>query len=167
MFKKWRRQIKCYIDWAVRNSIEWLYHRGVRKIFIGYSKYVSQKPGKGSKINFEVMHIWSYGYLLRRVKEVGEEYGIEVEYVDEKDTSRTCPICRAIENHERIYRGLLKCYKHNKVFNADLVGAFNIFSKRRAISPSPALTGVGVTRLRPGARLNRVEARNVVQTSPP
>jgi hypothetical protein len=61
---------------------------------------------------------------------------------------------------------LLKCYKHNRVFNADLVGAFNINSKRKAIAPSPALCGVRVTRLRPGVRLNRSEAQDVVQISP-
>jgi putative transposase len=71
--------------------------------------------------------------------------------VNEDHTSKTCPICRAIENHERIYRGLFKCHKHNIVLSADLVGAFNILAKRKSITPSPALTGVGVTLLRPGA----------------
>ncbi|MEM4971063.1 MAG: transposase [Sulfolobales archaeon] len=167
IYKRWRKQIKSYIDWAVRNTIEWLYHSGVRKIYVGHPKYASQEPNKGSKINFEIIHIWSYGYLLRRLRDVAEEYGIEVEHVDEENTSRTCPICRTIENHERISRGLFKCYKHNIVFNADLVGAFNILAKKKTITPSPTLTGVGVTRLRPGERLNRAIARDVAQTSPP
>ncbi|MGC9149077.1 MAG: RNA-guided endonuclease InsQ/TnpB family protein [Sulfolobales archaeon] len=34
MFKKWRRQIKHYIDWAVRNSIEWLYTIEVLKEYL-------------------------------------------------------------------------------------------------------------------------------------
>jgi putative transposase len=78
---------------------------------------------------------------------------------------RTCPIYRAIDSRKRITRGLLKCYKHNRVFNADLVGAFNINSKRKAIAPSPALCGVRVTRLRPGVRLNPLRG-DVAQTSP-
>ncbi|MEM4970670.1 MAG: transposase [Sulfolobales archaeon] len=167
MYKRWRKQIKSYIDWAVRNTIEWLYNEGVKRIFIGHPKYASQEPNKGSKVNFEIVHIWSYGYLLRRLRDVAEEYGIEVEHVDEENTSRTCPICRTIENHERISRGLLKCYKHNIAFNADLVGAFNILAKKKAITPSPALYGVGVTRLRPGERLNQARAWDVAQTSPP
>ena len=88
MFKRWRRQIRCYIDWAVRNAVEWLYQRGVRRILIGYPKYVSQEPCKGSKINFEIAHIWNYGHLLRRLKEIAEEYGIEVEYIDKENTSK-------------------------------------------------------------------------------
>jgi transposase, IS605 OrfB family, central region len=151
MFKRWRRQIKYYINWTARNAVEWLYHRGVKKIVVRYPKYISQEPGKGSKISFEIVHIWSYGYLLRRPKEVAEEYGIEVEYVDKDHTSRTRPICRATENHKRIAKRLLKCYIHNRVFDADLVGAYNILSKRKSIASSPALTGVGVTHLRPGA----------------
>ncbi|MEL9908669.1 MAG: transposase [Desulfurococcus sp.] len=160
MYKKWRKQVKSCIDWAVRNAIEWLHYKGVGRIIVGYPKYIAQEPNKNSKANFEVVHAWSYGYLLRRLKEVAEEYGIEVEYVDERDTSRTCPICRTHIGHKRIVRGLLKCYKHNKVFNADLVGAFNILSKTKSIAPSPALSGVGVTRLRPGAGLNPAFAGN-------
>ena len=44
--------VKYYIDWAVRNSIEWLYHRGVRRILVGYPRHVAQEPGKGSTIKY-------------------------------------------------------------------------------------------------------------------
>ncbi|MEM4553563.1 MAG: hypothetical protein QXI86_04975, partial [Ignisphaera sp.] len=44
--------------------------------------------------------------------------------------------------HRRVYRGLFKCYKHSKVFNTDLVGAYNILLKTKTISLSPALHGV-------------------------
>ena len=152
MFKRWRRQIRSYIDWAVRNTIEWLYQRGVRRIYVGYPKYVAQEPSKSSKANFEIVHVWSYGYLLRRLEEVGEEYGMEVVLREEAYTSTTCPLCRTHIGHRRVTRGLLKCYKYNKVFNADLVGAFNMIPK--PITPSPALSGVGVTgpETRPGAK---------------
>ncbi|MEM4832151.1 MAG: hypothetical protein QXT76_00235 [Sulfolobales archaeon] len=42
--------------------------------------------------------------------------------------------------HRRIYRGLLKCYMHSKVFNADLVGAYNILLKTKTIPPEPHST---------------------------
>ena len=164
--RRWRRQIRSYVDWAVRNTVEWLYYKGVSRVIVGYPKYIAQNSGRNSKINFEVIHAWSYGYLLRRLREVAEEYGIEVEYTDEKDTSRTCPICRTHIGHKRIARGLLKCYKYNEVFNADLVGAFNILSKVRPIAPSPALSGVGVMRLRPGAGLNLAHAGDVALNLP-
>ncbi|MEM1900082.1 MAG: zinc ribbon domain-containing protein, partial [Zestosphaera sp.] len=93
-------------------------------------------------------YTWTYGYLLMRITEVGEEYGIKVELVSEENTSTTCPLCKAKnQDHRRVYRGLLKCYKHSKVFNTDLVGAHNILLKTKTIPPSPTLHGVGVTRL--------------------
>jgi len=48
------------------------------------------------------------------------------------------PLCRVKnQNHRRVHRGLLKCYKRDKVFNADLVGAYNILLKAKVISPKP------------------------------
>jgi putative transposase len=126
MYSKWRRQVKAYIDSRVRQAIEWLYSIGVSVIKVGYPKYIAQENG-----NFNNVHIWTYGYLLRRIYEVAEEYGITVVYVDEAYTSSKCPI-HGEECGKRIKRGLFKCTKLNKVFNADLVGAYNIL-----ITPSP------------------------------
>ncbi|MEM0021838.1 MAG: transposase [Fervidicoccaceae archaeon] len=167
MYKRWRRQVKDYINWAVRNTVEWLYWRGVSRVIVGYPKYIAQNSSKSSKINFEVVHTWTYGYLLMRIAEVGEEYGIRVELVSEESTSTTCPLCKAKnQDHKRVYRGLFKCYKHSNVFNADLVGAFNMLLKAKTIAPSSSLYGVGVMRLRPGAGLNPARAGNVALNLP-
>ncbi|MEM3229319.1 MAG: zinc ribbon domain-containing protein, partial [Fervidicoccaceae archaeon] len=132
-----------------------------------YPKYIAQNSSKSSKINFEVVHTWTYGYLLMRIAEVGEEYGIRVELVSEESTSTTCPLCKAKnQDHKRVYRGLFKCYKHSKVFNADLVGAYNVLLKAKTIPPSPALHGVGVTSPRPGVDLNLARAGNVAPNLP-
>ncbi|MCC6055728.1 MAG: transposase [Desulfurococcaceae archaeon] len=126
MYSKWRRQVKAYIDSRVRQAIEWLYSIGVSVIKVGYPKYIVQENG-----NFNNVHIWTYGHLLRRIYEIAEEYGITVVYVDEAYTSSKCPI-HGEECGKRIKRGLFKCTKLNKAFNADLVGAYNIL-----ITPSP------------------------------
>jgi len=63
---------------------------------------------------------------------VTEEYGITVIYVDEAYTSSKCPL-HGESCGRRIERGLFKCKKLNKVFNADLVAAYNIL-----ITLSPA-----------------------------
>jgi transposase len=126
MYSKWRRQVKAYIDSRVRQAIEWLHSVGALVIKVGYPKYIAQENG-----NFSNFHIWTCGYLLRRIYEVAEENGITVVYVDEAYTSSKCPI-RGEGCGKRIKRGLFKCTKLDKVFNADLVGAFNIL-----ITPSP------------------------------
>ncbi len=139
MHSKWRKQIKAYIDSKVRQAIEWLHSVGVSIIKIGYPKYIAQDNG-----NFNNVHIWTYGYLLRRIYEVAEEYGITVVYVNEAYTSSKCPV-HGPGCGKRIERGLFKCTKINKVFNADLVRAFNIL-----ITPSPERDRGNGPETRPG-----------------
>ena len=127
MYSKWRRQVKAYIDSKVRQVIEWLYGVGVSVIKVGYLKNIAQENG-----DFNSVHVWTYGYLLRRIYEVSEEHGITVVYVDEAHTSSKCPV-HGPGCGSRVKRGLFKCTRLNKVFNADLVGAYNIL-----ITPSPA-----------------------------
>jgi putative transposase len=126
MYSKWRRRVKAYIDSRVRQAIEWLYNTGVSIIKIGCPKNIAQENG-----NFNNVHVWTYGYLLRRIYEVAEEHGITVVYVNEAYTSSKCPI-HGERCGSRFKRGLFKCTRLNKVFNADLVGAYNIL-----ITPSP------------------------------
>ena len=126
MYSRWRRQMKSYIDGKVRQAVEWLYSAGVSTIKVGYPK-IAQENG-----NFNNVQVWTYGYLLKRIGEVAEEYGITVVYVDEAHKSSKCPL-HGESCGRRIERGLFKCKKLNKVFNADLVAAYNIL-----ITPSPA-----------------------------
>jgi len=126
MYSKWRRQVKAYIDSRARQAIEWLHSVGVSIIKVGYPKYIAQERG-----NFNNVHVWTYGYLLRRIREVAEEYGMDAIYVDEAYTSSKCPV-HGNGCGSRIKRGLFKCTKLDKAFNADLLGAFNIL-----ITPSP------------------------------
>ena len=52
-------------------------------------------------------HVWTYDYLLRRIGEVAEEYGITVIHVDEAYTSSKCPV-HGEGCGKRIKRGLFK-----------------------------------------------------------
>jgi putative transposase len=103
MYSKWRRQVKSCIDARVRQAIEWLYSVDVSLIKVGYSKNIAQENG-----DFNNVHVWTYSYLLRRIYEVAEEYGITIIYVNEAYTSSTCPI-HGEERGKRIKRGLFKC----------------------------------------------------------
>jgi len=44
-------------------------------------------------------------------------------------TSQTCPVCGKPHKGARFVRGLFKCPATGLIFNADLVGAFNILRK--------------------------------------
>jgi putative transposase len=139
MYSKWRRQVKSYIDSRVRQTVEWLYNVGVSIIKIGYPKNIAQENGDFNNVN-----VWTYGYLLRRIYEIAEEYRIVVVYVNEAYTSSKCPIHKE-KCGKRVKRGLFKCTRLNKIFNADLVGAFNIL-----ITPSPERDRGNRPKTRPG-----------------
>ena len=139
MYSKWRRQIKSYVDSRVRRAVEWLYNVGVSIIKVGYPKNIAQENG-----DFNNVHVWTYGYLLRRIYEVAEEHGITVVYVSEAYTSSKCPV-HGERCGSRVKRGLFKCTRLNKVFNADLVGAYNIL-----ITPSPVWDRGNGPETRPG-----------------
>jgi len=148
MYRKWRMQVKTFIDTQVRRLVERLHEIGVSTVYVGYPKNIAQQNG-----GFITVQVWSYSYLLGRLSEVGEEYGVTVVFVDEAYTSTTCPV----HGHgcgRRISRGLFKCTRLSKVFNADIVGAYNILAK--AITPSPR-EGIGVTGRRPGPGLNKLD----------
>jgi putative transposase len=157
MHAKWRRQVRSYINAKVREIIEWLHDVGVSKVKIGYPKYIAQENG-----NFDNDRVWTYRYLLKRIAEVAEEYGISVIYVDEKGTSSRCPLhgdgCGI-----RVYRGLFKCTTTNKVFNADLIAARNILmtatSNNTSMTPvtPESRRGIGGNGRRPGQGLNPQE----------
>jgi putative transposase len=150
MYKKWREQIKHYINARVREVIEWLYDIGVSKVKVGYPKGIAQENG-----NFNNIHVWTYGYLLRRIREVAEEYGIRVIYVDEKGTSTRCPLhgdgCGI-----RVYRGLFRCTRLNKIYNADIAAARNILRMQitEGVNNSRAPKRGGGNGRRPGQGLN-------------
>ncbi|MPW38720.1 transposase [Thermococcus sp. 101 C5] len=143
MHQKAKLQAKHYINTAVRQTVEKLYEMGVSKIIVGYPKDISRNSDKGKKQNFVLSYVWRFNYVIQRLKEVSEEFGISVIVVDEAFTSKLCPLCGQRHSNGRIFRGLFKCRREGVVMNADLVGAFNILRKAvKTITLSfPALSG--------------------------
>ncbi|ASJ13280.1 RNA-guided endonuclease InsQ/TnpB family protein [Thermococcus thioreducens] len=145
MHEKAKLRAKHYINTAVRGAVRRLYELGVSKIVVGYPRGIARNSEKGRKQNFLLSHVWRFNYLIKRLKEVAEEYGISVVVVDEAFTSQTCPLCGQRHSDARFVRGLFKCRGEGVVMNADLVGAFNILRKVvKTITPTlPALAGRG------------------------
>ncbi len=143
MHEKARLQARHYINTAVRQTVEKLYRLGVSKIVVGYPKGIARNSDRGRKQNFILSHVWRFNHVIKRLKEVAEEYGIQVLVVDEAFTSQSCPLCGQRHSDGRIFRGLFKCHGEGVVMNADLVGAFNILKRAvKTITQSlSALTG--------------------------
>ncbi len=141
MHEKAKLQAKHYLNTAVRQTVRKLYDLGVSKIVIGYPKGIARNSDKGSKQNFLLSHVWRFNYVIKRLTEVAEEYGIRVLVVNEAFTSKTCPVCGKPHDGARFVRGLYSCPATGLVFNADLVGAFNIL-KRVVKTITPNLSGL-------------------------
>ncbi|WP_297090190.1 transposase [Thermococcus sp.] len=143
MHGKAKLQARHYINTAVRQTVEKLYRLGVSRIVVGYPKGIVRDSDRGKKQNFLLSHVWRFNTMIQRLKEVAEEYGIKVVVVNEAFTSKLCPVCGKPHKGARFVRGLFKCPAEGLVFNADLVGAFNILKKMvETITPSrPALAG--------------------------
>jgi len=63
--------------------------------------------------------MWTYGYLLRRICEVADDYGIAIVYLMKHIHHRNAPMCGG-GCGKRVKRRLLECARLNKAFNADL-----------------------------------------------
>jgi putative transposase len=137
MHERAKLQAKHYINTVVRQAVMRLYELGVSRIVVGYPKGISRNSDKGRKQNYLLSHVWRFNYVIKRLTEVAEEYGIEVVVVDEAFTSQSCPLCGQRHSNGRISRGLFECHGEGVVMNADLVGAFNILKKAvKTITPS-------------------------------
>ncbi|NJE02564.1 RNA-guided endonuclease TnpB family protein [Thermococcus sp. MV11] len=174
MHERAKLQAKHYINTAVRGTVQRLYELGVSKIVVGYPKGIARNSDKGKKQNFILSHVWRFNTVIKRLKEVAEEYGIEVMVVGEAFTSQTCPVCGKPHDGARFVRGLFKCPATGLTFNADLVGAFNIL-KRAVKTITPNLGGLFAQRRGNGGKTlpegfkepsSRVVLMRTPQTSP-
>ncbi len=68
------------------------------------------------------------GELKRKLKEVSEEYGIEVVYVNLAHTSQACSNCGYVDKGNRKTRSKLECKLCNKKLHADVNAGRNLLS---------------------------------------
>lgn len=132
MFRKRKRRFQHSIKAMVRDFIKKCYDRGVSKIVVGNLNGIRDKVKFRKKENQKIHNFWSFGFIVKRLEEVAEEFGIKVEEVDERGTSKRCSICGEEHKGGRRFRGLYVCKKFGRVLNADLNGARNI---KVAVSP--------------------------------
>lgn len=107
-----------------RAIVDWCLARGVG--IIRMEKLEGIRRRKIRKRDFgRSLHSWSFYRLQRFIAYKARLSGIRVEWVNPKDTSRTCPRCGycALENRSGIWFCCQKCGYRG---HADAVGAWNI-----------------------------------------
>jgi len=97
---------------------------------VGYPKHIRYKNYKGNGKPFvrKILARWSYGRIIRYIKEECTERGIRVEAHEEQWSSMTCHRCGSRDT-ERINQSLFHCWNCELWYNADLNAAINIGSR--------------------------------------
>ena len=71
-----------------------------------------------------IHNFWSFRWIIQRLREKAEEYGIEIDEVNEYKTSSICPRCGS---DKTIKRGrLFKCLNCGLEAHRDAVGVLNM-----------------------------------------
>jgi len=101
------------------------------------------KSGEWSKEVNRRFNFWLYGLLIKRIKELGEQFGVQVVLVPPAYTSQTCPICYHLEKANRNGESF-KCLRCGFREDADYVGALNILHRfaEEPIVPQVSISGI-------------------------
>ena len=75
------------MNYGFSKVVESLYGKGVGEIDVGYPKGMAQNKGNERNSNF-----WNYSSIMNRIKDIAQEYGIKVKFVNEANTSETCSL---------------------------------------------------------------------------
>lgn len=138
--RKWGRQRNHYLHVLTKSIVEQAVANNVSHIIVGELKGIRSNKDWGHEQNQE-LHAWPYRKIIQMLRYKAALRGIRVEEVSERNTSTTCPVCGKRVKSARIERGLfVHC---GKVYNADVVGSFNILQRYLQDSGLPLLEVVG------------------------
>lgn len=124
-FRKRQRRLRHAINSMLRSIFEALESKNVDELIIGDLSGIRDNANHGKSGNQKLHNFWAYNLLEKRIMELGEEYGIGVKKISERDTSKTCCMCGK-QHNGRVERGLMVCPEKHQAINADVNGAINI-----------------------------------------
>jgi len=118
--RRFRHAVNAMIKWIV----EYAHQSGLSEIVVGNLKNIRESNHKNGKVNPMIHNFWSFRWIIQRLKEKVEEYGIEVEEVSEYRTSSICLRCGS---DKVVRRGrLFKCLNCGLEAHRDVVGVLNM-----------------------------------------
>jgi putative transposase len=139
--RKMKNQIKDVEHKLTSKLICTLQREGVQRLVIGDVRSIRKDLDVGSTNN-QKLHQWSFGSVRHKLTYKGERAGMRVTLQEERDTSRTCPVCghrRKSKPRGRVFSCTNKTCKWSG--HRDAVGAMNIRYKYRGEFGSPHVVG--------------------------
>ncbi|MFX1518330.1 MAG: RNA-guided endonuclease InsQ/TnpB family protein [Promethearchaeota archaeon] len=124
LYRKRKRRFRDVINKVVNDFVIYCWSHSVSEIVLGELTNIRASAKFSKKSNAMIHLFWSHQYLVTRIKEKAEEYGITVREIDEKGTSSVCPRCGATR---AVRKGrLFKCLRCRLEAHRDAVGCINI-----------------------------------------
>ena len=132
----------------LRNIFENLESKTIGELVMGDLTGIREEANHGDRGNQKLHNFWIFNMVAGRIYELGQECGIIVTKVSERDTSKTCCLCGK-QHNGRIERGLIVCKKTHQSINADVNGAINIMkvAVNRPLSVLSTLSGASGSRV--------------------
>ncbi|GBE54200.1 putative transposase [archaeon BMS3Bbin15] len=144
LYRKRQRRFRSHMNRIIKDFVKVCWHKGVSYIICGDLRNIRDSAKFNKKANSMIHNFWSIGYILKRLKEKSEGYGIKVTPVDERETSSVCPRCQSKHMVKR--KRLFKCLDCKLEAHRDAVGSVNI-----GLAQGESFTSAGV--------INRVVTR--------
>jgi putative transposase len=143
-FRRRQRRLKHAVNTMLRGIFSLLEKRNVGELYIGDLNGIRKEADHGRRGNQKLHNFWTFNLVERRTMELGDEYGVSVKKVSERDTSKTCCLCGK-QHNGRVERGLMVCHERHQCINADVNGAVNILKVAANRFPSVLSTDKGET----------------------
>jgi len=147
--KKIKHQIQDIEQKSTTRLVSTLYEEGVQTLVIGDVRDIRQDNDVGSTNNQKI-HQWSFGTVRHMLTYKAERVGMSVVLQDERQTSRTCPVCchrRKSKPRGRVFHCTNK--QCGWIWHRDGVGAINIRKKYREEFGVPLVVGAMAVRFVP------------------
>jgi IS605 OrfB family transposase len=122
---------KDFFHKMISELVKYLIEMGGSQIILenltNIRKSSSRKEGtsKGKNVNYLINNVFPYGMFQSFLEYKCKLNGIDVKYIDPKNTSKTCGLCGSLDTY-RPKQNLLICKSCGRKLNADLNGARNI-----------------------------------------
>jgi len=127
MYRRRQRRLKHAVNAMCKSIFEELEKRNANVLVMGDLNGIRAGANHGRNGNQKVHNFWAFSMVQKRLAELGEEHGITVRKVSERNTSKTCCLC-GMQHNGRKERGLMVCPQFHASVNADVNGAVNIWN---------------------------------------
>lgn len=123
-YRKRRRRLGHAVNSMLRDIFERLEASDVGELIVGDLSHIRDEANHGDAANQKLHNFWVFNMMSGRIYELGDECGIAITKVSERDTSKTCCLC-ARRHNGRIERCLMVTREARRSVNADVNGAVN------------------------------------------